>query len=215
MILLDVSASGNFGSVAESKRELGAGVAALLAFSAIHNNDKVGLILFTDQIELFHPPKEGTAAHPAVDSRNAFFCAGQSRHQDCLFFGVSQQTHHASGGGLYHLRFSGWGFFPTVDRGCQNGTISWPFRSSIRWRRFFPRSGSSPWRILKTGGQIEVDTSHGEVLKGYQALARRREKELARLFGARRIDVVPLRTDKDYLPVLRSFFARRERRMAA
>src|SRR5947208_13483466 len=55
MLIVDVSASGNFGSVHLSKRELAAEVASVLAFSAIRNNDKVGLILFSDDIELFIP----------------------------------------------------------------------------------------------------------------------------------------------------------------
>src|SRR5256886_9506759 len=59
MLVVDVSASGNFGSAMQSKRELGAEVACLLAFSAIRNNDKVGLILFSDRVELFIPPKKG------------------------------------------------------------------------------------------------------------------------------------------------------------
>src|SRR5271155_3466026 len=59
MLLVDVSASGNYGSVALSKRELAAEVASLLAFSAIRNNDKVGLVLFSDHVELFIPPKKG------------------------------------------------------------------------------------------------------------------------------------------------------------
>ena len=59
MLVVDVSASGNFGSVAQSKRELAAEVACLLAFSAIRNNDKVGLVLFSDRVELFIPPKKG------------------------------------------------------------------------------------------------------------------------------------------------------------
>src|SRR5580693_7142134 len=59
MLLVDVSASGNYGSVKLSKRELAAEVACLLAFSAIRNNDKVGLILFSDEVELFIPPKKG------------------------------------------------------------------------------------------------------------------------------------------------------------
>src|SRR5436305_14476604 len=58
MLVVDVSASGNFGSTTQSKRELAAEVACLLAFSAIRNNDKVGLILFTDRVELFIPPKK-------------------------------------------------------------------------------------------------------------------------------------------------------------
>src|SRR5881296_3358757 len=59
MLLVDVSASGNFGSVRLSKRELAAEVACLLAFSAIRNNDKVGLILYSDHVVLFIAPKKG------------------------------------------------------------------------------------------------------------------------------------------------------------
>src|SRR6266849_6426501 len=59
VLVVDVSASGSFGSVSQLKRELAAEVACLLAFSAIRNNDKVGLLLFTDRVELFIPPKKG------------------------------------------------------------------------------------------------------------------------------------------------------------
>src|SRR5215213_6310860 len=59
MLVVDVSASGDFGGVRLSKRELAAEVACLLAFSAIRNNDKVGLLLFSDHVELFIPPKKG------------------------------------------------------------------------------------------------------------------------------------------------------------
>jgi uncharacterized protein (DUF58 family) len=59
MLLVDVSASGSFGSVELSKRELAAEVAAILAFSAINNSDKVGLLLFSDEVELFIAPKKG------------------------------------------------------------------------------------------------------------------------------------------------------------
>src|SRR6202020_78731 len=59
LLLVDVSASGNFGSTSQSKREMAAELASVLAFSAIHNSDKVGLILFSDQIEQYIPPKKG------------------------------------------------------------------------------------------------------------------------------------------------------------
>ena len=59
LLLVDVSASGSFGSVAQSKRELAAEVASLMAFSAIGNRDKVGLLLFADEVELFLPPRKG------------------------------------------------------------------------------------------------------------------------------------------------------------
>src|SRR4026208_1092202 len=59
MLIVDVSASGNFGSTSQSKREMAAEVACLLAFSAIRNSDKVGLLLFSDRLELFITPKKG------------------------------------------------------------------------------------------------------------------------------------------------------------
>jgi uncharacterized protein (DUF58 family) len=59
MLLIDVSASGNFGTQEQFKRELATELSAILAFSAIKNNDKVGVIFFTDKVEQFIPPKKG------------------------------------------------------------------------------------------------------------------------------------------------------------
>src|SRR6267142_4556431 len=78
MLIVDVSASGNFGSTSQSKRELAAEVACLLAFSAIRNNDKVGLLLFTDRVELFIPPKKGRS-HTLRIIREILFFQPQGR----------------------------------------------------------------------------------------------------------------------------------------
>jgi uncharacterized protein (DUF58 family) len=59
MLAFDASASGRFGTTDRSKREIGAEIAAVLAFSAIRNNDKVGLLVFTDRVELHIPPRKG------------------------------------------------------------------------------------------------------------------------------------------------------------
>src|SRR5678815_1855820 len=81
MLVVDVSASGNFGSVHLSKRELAAEVASLLAFSAIRNNDKVGLILFSDHVELFIAPKKGRA-HTLRVIRDILFFEPKGRGTD-------------------------------------------------------------------------------------------------------------------------------------
>src|SRR5213595_172855 len=78
ILVVDVSASGNFGSTTQSKRELAAEVACLLAFSAIRNNDKVGLILFSDRVELFIPPKKGRS-HTLRLIREILFFQPQGR----------------------------------------------------------------------------------------------------------------------------------------
>ena len=72
MLVVDVSASGNYGSVSLSKRELAAEVASILAFSAIRNNDKVGLILFSDHVELFITPKKGRIISCALSAISSF-----------------------------------------------------------------------------------------------------------------------------------------------
>src|ERR687885_782502 len=81
MLIVDVSASGNFGSATQSKRELAAEIACLLAFSAIRNNDKVGLLLFTDKLELFIAPKKGRS-HTLRIIREILFFEPQGRGTD-------------------------------------------------------------------------------------------------------------------------------------
>ena len=83
MLMVDVSASGNFGSGAQSKREMAAELASVLAFSAIRNSDKVGLVLFTDQIEQYIPPKKGRQ-HVLRVIREILFFEPQSRGTDIV-----------------------------------------------------------------------------------------------------------------------------------
>src|SRR3954464_4748560 len=81
MLLVDVSGSGLFGSVEQSKRELAAEIASVLAFSAIRNNDKVGLILFTEEVEKFIPPRKGRR-HVLRVIREIFFSEPSRRGTD-------------------------------------------------------------------------------------------------------------------------------------
>ena len=70
LFVVDLSASGSFGTREKLKNEVAAELCALLAFAAIKNNDKVGLLVFTDQVELYIPPKKGVSHVPARDSRS-------------------------------------------------------------------------------------------------------------------------------------------------
>src|SRR6516164_8204780 len=81
LLMVDVSASGNFGSGAQSKRQWAAEIASVLAFSAIRNNDKVGLVLFSDQIEKFIPPRKGRS-HVLRVIREVLFFEPQRRGTD-------------------------------------------------------------------------------------------------------------------------------------
>ena len=214
MILLDVSASGNFGSIRESKRELAAEVAAVLAFSAIHNNDKVGLLLFSDRVELFIPPKKGRM-HILRLIREMLYFVPKGRGTDlagaleymnkviirrAVLFVISD---------FLTADFSR----PLTVSAKRHDMVALTIVDPVE--EVLPDVGVILLEDPETGEQIEVDTSRRDVSKGYADLAAQRAREVQRIFGSRGVDTVQLRTDTDYLPVLRNFFDRRGRRLAA
>ena len=100
MLLVDVSASQRFGSTARSRSDLAAEIAAVLAFAAIRNNDRVGLVLFTDAVELYVPPRKGTQPRAARDPRGALLPAPQPRHAPGGGAGVPRPRGAPPGGRL-------------------------------------------------------------------------------------------------------------------
>lgn len=214
MIALDVSASGDFGSVRESKREMAAEVAAILAFSAIHNNDKVGLLLFSDRVELFIPPKKGRH-HILRLIREMLYFSPQGRGTDL------------SGALDYMNKVVTRRAVVFVISDFLTGDFSRPLTVSAKRHdmvaitvvdpaeEVLPDVGVILLEDPETGEQIEVDTSRRAITGNYARLAEERFKALGTLFGSRGVDMVPLRTDEDCLPVLRNFFDRRGRRIAA
>jgi uncharacterized protein (DUF58 family) len=214
MIVLDVSASGNFGSVSDSKREMAAEVASILAFSAIHNNDKVGLLLFSDGVELFIPPKKGRL-HILRLIREMLFFRPRGRGTD-LSGALEYMNRVVTRRALVFVISD----FLTPDFSRQL-TVSARRHDMVALHVVDPAEEELPdvGVILledpETGEQIEVDTSRRSISAGYARLAAERTRELGLLFGSRGVDTVQLRTDTDYLPPLKSFFDRRGRRQAA
>lgn len=214
LLLVDVSASGDFGSVHLSKRELAAEVAAILAFSAINNNDKVGLLLFTDQVELFIPPKKGRQ-HILRLIRDMLYFEPQGRGTDvagaldavnrllprkALLFLISDfLTNDFSKPLTVTSRKHDLVAMPVIDPG----------------EEALPDVGIITLEDAETGRQIDVNTSSRAAMNAFAALEERRWKDLKRTLQSRRVDMVPLRTDQDYLVALRTFFENRERRKAA
>jgi uncharacterized protein (DUF58 family) len=214
MIVLDVSASGNFGSIRESKRELAAEVAAVLAFSAIHNNDKVGLLLFSDRVELFIPPKKGRM-HILRLIREMLFFQPQGRGTDlsgALEYMNKVVTRRAV---VFLISDFLTGDFirPLTVSAKRHDMVALTVIDPVE--EALPDVGVILLEDPETGEQIEVDTSRKDVSKAYAELSAKRLKETQRLFGSRGVDSIVLRTDTDYLPVLRNFFDRRGHRLAA
>jgi uncharacterized protein (DUF58 family) len=214
MIMLDVSASGNFGSVRESKRELAAEVSAILAFSAIHNNDKVGLLLFSDRVELFIPPKKGRL-HILRLIREMLYFEPKGRGTDIagaldyLNKVVTRRAFLFLISDFLAADFS----LPLTISAKRHDAVAMTVLDPAE--EVLPDVGVILLEDPETGEQIEVDTSRKTIAKGYAELSEKRFRELGMLFGSRGVDMLQLRTDADYLPVLRAFFDRRGRRIAA
>jgi uncharacterized protein (DUF58 family) len=214
MVVLDVSASGNFGSIQESKRELAAEVAAVLAFSAIHNNDKVGLLLFSDRVELFIPPKKGRL-HILRLIREMLYFEPQGKGTD-LASALEYMNKVVNRRAVVFLisDFLTKDFLrPLTISAKRHDMVALSIIDPVE--EILPNVGVILLEDPETGEQIEVDTSRRDVSRGYADLAAQRTKETQRLFGSHGVDTVQLRTDSDYLPVLRSFFHRRGHRLAA
>ena len=213
VLLVDVSASGAFGSVEASKRELAAEVAAMLAFSAIRNQDKVGLILFSDDIELFLPPRKGRAPRAADHPRGALLPAARTRARHRGGPGLSQQGHHPPRGGLPDLRLPVAGFLPAAGRHQP------PARSGSRAGGRSAGGGPAQRRPLsledaETGALNEVNTSDRRVRAAFVNAVEHAPRAARRPPAAQPGGQHHLRTDPDYLPALRAFFRQRERRIA-
>ncbi|HLB33191.1 MAG TPA: DUF58 domain-containing protein [Chthoniobacterales bacterium] len=208
MILLDVSASGNFGSVKESKRELAAEVAALLAFSAIYNNDKVGLLLFSDTIELFVPPKKGRL-HQLRLIRDMFYFQPKSRGtniKQAIEYLNKVMTRRAIVFVISDFCDNDFSQ-PLAVTARRHDMVALPIIDPVE--EMLPDVGLITLEDPETGELLEVNTSSSSLRERYHELAEHRERDLLHLFASRRIDMVLLRTDQDYLPILRSFFEKR------
>jgi uncharacterized protein (DUF58 family) len=214
MLVVDVSASGVFGSVEMSKRELAAEVAAILAFSAINNNDKVGLLLFTDTVELFIPPRKGRL-HTLRLIREMLYFRPRGKGTD-LANALDYLNRVTSRRAVVFLisDFQAPDFTKALTVSSRRHDlvampVSDPGESDL------PDVGIITLEDAETGEQIDINTGSARVRGELHRAAVERERELDRLLRSRRVDVVPLATDKDYLVPLRAFFEQREKRFAA
>jgi uncharacterized protein (DUF58 family) len=213
MLIVDVSASGNFGSAAQSKRELAAEVACLLAFSAIRNNDKVGLILFTDRVELFIPPKKGRS-HTLRLIREILFFEPIGRGTDpalALDYLNKIVTRRAVVFFISDFQASDFSHTLAVS-GRRHDFIAVQIQDERE--QVLPNVGIITLEDAETGEQIEINTADRGARTRFSDLAGEKANQLSRTLRRNNIDAITLRTSEDYLPALRSFFKLRERRAA-
>jgi uncharacterized protein (DUF58 family) len=213
MLIVDVSASGNFGSTTQSKRELAAELACLLAFSAIRNNDKVGLLLFTDRVELFIPPKKGRS-HTLRLIREILFFEPVGRETDpALALDYLNKIVTRRAVVFFISDFQAPDFSHTLAvSGRRHDFIAVHIKDERE--TVLPNIGIITLEDAETGEQIEINTADRTTRARFNDLAGEKDRELARTLRRNNIDTITLRTSEDYLPALRSFFKLRGRRVA-
>ena len=184
----------------------------MIAFSAIRNNDKVGLLLFSDHVELFIPPKKGRIHTLRLIREILFFePSGQGTAPAQALHYLNRVLSRKAA--VFLLSDFQTNLF---DRELgitarRHDLIALPVRDPRE--SALPDAGIVVFEDAETGEQIEVNTGDASVRAAYGHLVERRREEWARAFRRKRIDSIALTTDEDYLPALREFFRTRERRM--
>jgi uncharacterized protein (DUF58 family) len=234
MLVVDLSASGLFGSRDQSKRELAAEIASVLAFSAIRNNDKVGLILFTEEVEKYIPPKKGrrhvlrvireillfqparrgTNFNKALDVLNRL----ARRHAIVVIISDFLFEHRAAADSDSN-RGGGYLVSPTLGPRTLPGLRQANRRHDViaiqvvdRYELELPQVGRLILNDAETGEMIEINTHD---LRKRRAFAERRAKhqvELLRILRTANIDAIEARAGEPYAAALGQFFETREKR---
>jgi uncharacterized protein (DUF58 family) len=220
LLVVDISASGNFGSGTQSKRELAGEVASLLALSAIRNSDKVGLLLYTDRIEEYVPPAKGRRhvlrlvreiiyhkPHGrGTDSVKALEVASQVLHRRAVVFLISdfQSSRDAAAQSRTQLRRA----MRQTNR--RHDLISVHIEDPRE--RVLPDVGMLSLEDAESGELIELDTADPNVRRLFSEQAIGRVERLVSDLRSEGVDTLQLKTDAPYLPALQRFFKSRGRR---
>lgn len=211
MILVDGSSSILFGSGQQSKMELASELSAVLAFSATANNDKVGLILFTDQVDLYLPPKKGKdhvlrvireiltfkPKNAATDIKGALEFLGRVQKRRSVAFLVSD---------FYDTDFDS----PLNIASKRHDLIAVTI-SDVREREL-PNLGLIRLEDAETGKQILIDTSSKKGREIFCSKALEFTQKLDTSFKRRDIDSVSVSTNNDYMHPLKILFKKREKK---
>ena len=223
MLVVDLSGSGLFGSGEQSKRELAAEIASVLAFSAIRNNDKVGLILFTGEVEKYMPPKKGRRHVLRVIREILFF---EPKGRGTNISGALDFLNRVTAHRAITVVISDF-LQPGPPPGGESDQLPAPLSSALRQanRRHdvvavqivdpheleLPAIGRLVLQDAETGEVMEVNTSTA-IRKAFAEQQTQHQNETERTLRSARIDAIRLRTNEAYAGALGKFFQTRERR---
>ena len=222
MLLVDVSASSLFGTTHARKKDLITEVCAVLAFSAVNNNDKVGVIFFSDKVEAYIPPKKGRehvlyivrqllTIEPKKKGTNlseAIRFLTRSARQNAIVFLLSDML-DGNGG-----RAQGSRREPAFEEALKVAGKKHDFTGIKVYDKMdmqLPAIGMIEAEDAETGGRFWVDTSDYLVRSNYQQYFFNQTEQCKSIFQKAGCDLLHLRTDEDYVKILQRFFVGRHR----
>ena len=211
LFAVDLSASGVFGTVNKMKNELAAEFCAVLAFAASKNNDKVGLLIFTDQIELYIPPKKGSS-HVLRLIRELLAFEMPKRKTDIpLGLDYVAKVLRKRATVFVVSDFIETGFKKSLSLlNKRHDVVAVPVRDRVEMA--MPNVGLIELEDAETGAVLLVDTASGQFQRGYSGRSQADFDDLTDLLRSINVDSIPIQTDQPYMQDLVQFFHMRHRR---
>lgn len=212
MLLVDVSSSGEFGSVGKFKNEIAAEIASILAFAAIKNNDKIGLIVFSDIIEHYIPPKKGKAhVWNIIRTILDFNPEGKGTNLNLpLEYLITIQKRKTVT--FLISDFQAQNYEKTLKLAKQKHDII-ALKIVDPRERDLPDVGLAHLQDAETGESILIDTSDREMVQQFVKLGETEFLKMKTLFNSIGIDIIEIRTDRPLVePIIKYFKVREKRR---
>ena len=206
MLLVDVSGSRNFGTLSQMKRDMMAEVAATLAFSTIANNDKVGVIFFSDKVEKFIPAQKGKT-HVLHIIRELLSFEPSSSGTDvaqALQYFANAQKRHCTAFLISDFIGSGTMYKPLLIASNRHELNA--IQIYDRREAELPNVGLVKFHDAETGGDLWVDTSIAAVRNEYAKTWNDNQNELQQLFTRTGVNNISIRTDENYVKALMHLF---------
>ena len=212
MLVVDMSASTSFGSIAETKAEIAAEIAALLAFSAIKNNDKVGLICFTDTVEHFVAPRKGRRHVLRVVREYSTFSTEAAWHKYLkTALGFADRVLKPHSVVFLISDFKDTGYEKQLRLSSKQHSL---IAITLQDRREveLPNVGLIELEEAESGETIVIDTRSEEARQLYEEHNQHADAERRQIFRSNQIDAIHIRTDEPYVKPLIRFFRQRAAR---
>lgn len=209
MLLIDVSGSSDFGAAGDEKKEKIAEIAATLAFSSIQNNDKVGVIFFSDKIEKFIPPKKGKK-HILLIIREIIDLKPESRGTDidvALKFMTNAIKKRCTAFMLSDF-IDNHDYLPSMSIANRKHDLS-AIQVYDQRDAKLPDVGLMRVRDMESGADRWIDTSSSKVRRIYEKAWYERQQRLATVTGKCGVDLAQITTDEDYVKALLALFRNR------